>query len=170
MDCNLPCSSVQGFSQARILEWVVISFSMRSSQPRDQTCVSCISRWFFTTRPPGKSGAAQNTGLLWKLKMIQNPSTLECFHWLHIAPSHHHSLSHFNQSPSFLLVPCLPSAQAALKTAARVVLLRNIMSLLFSKSSIGFLLTQGENHSLYNDLVANQNSHYVAFFFPLPYA
>ena len=33
--------SVHGISQARILEWVAISFSRGSSQPRDQTCVSC---------------------------------------------------------------------------------------------------------------------------------
>ena len=43
-----PDSSVHGISQARVLEWVAISFFRRSSQPRDQTpisCVSCISRW-----------------------------------------------------------------------------------------------------------------------------
>ena len=34
MDCSLPGSSVHGISQARILEWVAISFSTRS-QPRD---------------------------------------------------------------------------------------------------------------------------------------
>ena len=37
--------SVHGTSQERILEWVAISFSMGSSQPRDQTLVPCISRW-----------------------------------------------------------------------------------------------------------------------------
>ena len=37
MDCNLPGSSVHGILQARILEWVAISFSRGSSQPRDQT-------------------------------------------------------------------------------------------------------------------------------------
>ena len=38
-----------GFSlQARILEWVAISFSRGSSQPRDQTLVSCIAGRFFT--------------------------------------------------------------------------------------------------------------------------
>ena len=37
-------SSVHGISQARILEWVAISFSWGSSQPKDWTCVSCISR------------------------------------------------------------------------------------------------------------------------------
>ena len=38
-------SSVHGISQARILEWVAISFSRGSSWPRNQTQVSCISRW-----------------------------------------------------------------------------------------------------------------------------
>ena len=44
MGCSLPGYSVHGISQARILEWVAISFSRWSSPPRDQTCVSCISR------------------------------------------------------------------------------------------------------------------------------
>ena len=35
MDCSLPGSSVHGIFQARILEWVAIFFSRRSSQPRD---------------------------------------------------------------------------------------------------------------------------------------
>ena len=43
MDCSPPGSSVHGISQARILEWVVISFSRVSSLPRDQTCVSWVS-------------------------------------------------------------------------------------------------------------------------------
>ena len=41
MDCNLPGSSVHGIFQARVLEWVAISFSRRS-RPRDQTQVSRI--------------------------------------------------------------------------------------------------------------------------------
>ena len=44
MDCSLPASSVYGISQARILEWVAISFSRGSSQPKDRTCVSSIGR------------------------------------------------------------------------------------------------------------------------------
>ena len=48
MDCNPPGSSVHGISQARILEWVAISFSKESSQTRDQTWVSCIAGRFFT--------------------------------------------------------------------------------------------------------------------------
>ena len=41
MDCSPPGSSDHGIFQARILEWAAISTSRRSSQPRDQTCVSC---------------------------------------------------------------------------------------------------------------------------------
>ena len=43
MDDSLPGSSVHGIFQARILEWVVISFSRGSSQPRDWTHVSWAS-------------------------------------------------------------------------------------------------------------------------------
>ena len=42
MDCSLPGSSLHGILQARVLEWVTISFSRGSSQPRDRTLVSCI--------------------------------------------------------------------------------------------------------------------------------
>jgi len=37
MDCSLRGSSIHGISQARILEWVAVSFSRESSQPRDQS-------------------------------------------------------------------------------------------------------------------------------------
>ena len=49
MDCNLPGSSVHGTFQVRIPEWVAISFSRGSSQPRDGTHFSCIAGRFFTT-------------------------------------------------------------------------------------------------------------------------
>ena len=48
MDCNPPGNSVHGILQARILEWVAISNSRGSSQPRDQihvSLVSCNGRW-----------------------------------------------------------------------------------------------------------------------------
>ena len=47
MDCSPPGSSVCGISQERILEWVAVSYSKGSSQPRDQIgipCISCIGR------------------------------------------------------------------------------------------------------------------------------
>ena len=48
MDYSLPGSSVHGTFQARVLEWVAISFSRGSSQPRDWTGVSHIARRRFT--------------------------------------------------------------------------------------------------------------------------
>ena len=54
--CSPPGFSVHGISQARILEWVVISSSRGSSQLRDRTCISCTAGRFFTTEPPGKPG------------------------------------------------------------------------------------------------------------------
>ena len=45
MNGSLPESSVHGISQARILEWVAISFSRRSFRPRDQTHVSFFGKW-----------------------------------------------------------------------------------------------------------------------------
>ena len=44
MECRPPGSSVHGIFQARILEWVVTSFSRGSSWPRDQACVSYTGR------------------------------------------------------------------------------------------------------------------------------
>ena len=47
-------SSVHGILQARILEWTAIPFFRGSSQPRDQTWVSCIAGRFFTVWATGK--------------------------------------------------------------------------------------------------------------------
>jgi hypothetical protein len=43
LDCSPPGSSVRGIFQARILEWVAMSSSRGSPQPRDRSRVSCIS-------------------------------------------------------------------------------------------------------------------------------
>ena len=43
MNYSPPGFPVHGILQARILEWVAISSSRGSSQPRDQTQVSCIA-------------------------------------------------------------------------------------------------------------------------------
>ena len=48
IDCSSPGSSVHGILQARILQWVAISSSRGSSQPRDQTQVSCTANRLFT--------------------------------------------------------------------------------------------------------------------------
>ena len=47
-ECSPPGSSVQGVILARIQKWVAITFSRKSSLPRDKTCVfciTCIGRW-----------------------------------------------------------------------------------------------------------------------------
>ena len=43
VDCSLPGSSLHGILQARILEWVAISFLKGSSRPRDRTRVTHIA-------------------------------------------------------------------------------------------------------------------------------
>jgi len=48
MDYRTPGSSVHGIFQARIVEWIAMPFSSRSSQPRDRTQVSHIAGRFFT--------------------------------------------------------------------------------------------------------------------------
>ena len=54
MDCSPPGSSVHGIFQAKILEWVAISFSRGSSGPRYQTWVSCIDGYSLPTELWGK--------------------------------------------------------------------------------------------------------------------
>ena len=48
MGYSPPGSRVHEILQARILEWVAISFSRETAQPRDRTQVSCITGRFFT--------------------------------------------------------------------------------------------------------------------------
>ena len=48
MDCSLQGSSIHGIFQARVLEWVTISFSRGFSRPRDRTWVSRIADRHFT--------------------------------------------------------------------------------------------------------------------------
>ena len=48
VDCGLPGSSIHGILHAGILEWIAISFSRGSSQPRDRTWVSRITGRRFT--------------------------------------------------------------------------------------------------------------------------
>ena len=55
--CTVGCtvgSSVRGIFQARMLEWVAISYSMGSSGSRNRTCISCNAGRFFTAEPLGK--------------------------------------------------------------------------------------------------------------------
>ena len=55
MDCSLPGSSLHGIFQARIVEWVSMSFSRRSSRPRYWTQVSTIVGRLFTVWATGEA-------------------------------------------------------------------------------------------------------------------
>ena len=52
--CSPSGSSVHEISQARVLEWVDISFSRGFSRSRDQTYISCLAGGLFITEPPRK--------------------------------------------------------------------------------------------------------------------
>ena len=87
MDCSLPGSSVHGIFQARILEWVAISFSRGSSRPRDQARVSHIVGRRFTvwvTREAHEAkgwakknhtaiGLGHTSGFMWLQKLYSFP-------------------------------------------------------------------------------------------------
>ena len=60
MDYSLPGSSVHGIFQARVLEWVAISFSRGCSQPRDWTWVSHIAGRRFTLWATREAAAAKS--------------------------------------------------------------------------------------------------------------
>ena len=63
MNCSPPGSSVHGILQARILEWVAISFSRGSSRPGDQTRVSHIAGRHFTLWATREAIVCSKTGL-----------------------------------------------------------------------------------------------------------
>ena len=69
MNCCPPGSSVCGTFQARTLKRVAISYSRRSSWPRNWTCISC----FFTAEPPGKPSRAEfkSEPVTWALVFLQ---------------------------------------------------------------------------------------------------
>ena len=116
MDCNPLGSSAHGISQARILEWVAISFSRGSSQPRDHT-IFYFTGGFFTTEPPGKplsqfshsvmsDSATPWTAACQASLSITNPrSLLKLMSIESVMPSNHLILCH----PLLLLPSIFPS-------------------------------------------------------------
>ena len=90
MNCSPPGSSVHGILQARILEWVAMTFSRGSSRPRDQTWVSSIAGRFFTIWTTSHIPVLTYfvTGSLYLL----TPLT-QFAHPLHPACGNHHSVS-----------------------------------------------------------------------------
>ena len=68
MDSSLPGSSVQGILQESTLEWVAISFSRRSSWPRDWTRVLHFLHWQADSLPLCHLGSPKTLGMLLLMK------------------------------------------------------------------------------------------------------
>jgi len=69
MDCSPPGFSVPGILLERILEWVAMPFPKGSSQPKNRTCISCVSciaSRFFTSELPEKPNLQCRNYLLWR--------------------------------------------------------------------------------------------------------
>ena len=78
MEYSPPGSSVHGIFQARILEWVAISFSRGSSQPRDRTQLfhiagRCLNLW--ATREAQEIGQ-RKTNTIWSLLHMKSKNQL----------------------------------------------------------------------------------------------
>ena len=63
----VPGSSVHAISQARILEWVAISFSRGSSRHRDQTPISCTGRQMLYHWATKDAATARKIQTLWPI-------------------------------------------------------------------------------------------------------
>ena len=61
-----------GIFQARILEWVAIFNSRRSSQPRDQTCIYCIGMWvlYYQATREAHSSISGVSNFIFYIKLI----------------------------------------------------------------------------------------------------
>ena len=82
MDCSLPGSSIHGILQARILEWVAISFSRISSWPRDWTWVLRIVGRRFTiwaTREVPFSSSVMSNSSAWKVLITGDDQLFDCY-------------------------------------------------------------------------------------------
>ena len=97
MECSPPGSSVHGSLQARILEWVAVSFSRESSWPRDWIQVSDTAGRFFTiwaTREAHRDGCS----VLWPLHI----------QWLSHPPSSSPQIPQSPWAPSSLKITWPP--------------------------------------------------------------
>ena len=104
MDCSPPGSSVHGILQARILEWVAISFSRGSSQPRDRSRVSCIADGVFAIGPPGKPSWSVLSVYLW----LYRGEIWVCFisQWICVHTLHHSCLAQAAAFPLLFGMSC----------------------------------------------------------------
>ena len=96
MDYSLPISSIHGIFQARILEWIAISFFRGSSQSRHQTWVSCIAGRLLTLRATGEmkwihSSAPPHSGTIVKHVLYGSSQGLQ---WALVLAAHTVPVTH----------------------------------------------------------------------------
>ena len=142
MDCNLPGSSVHGIFQARVVEWVAISFSRGSSWPRDQTQVSCIvGRCFYRLSHQGSLSAISIyiCPLLLEPPSLPPPTSPHPFRWgwTPCVIQHLPWLSLLHTAMSLLQCSSLSSSHP---------LLSPVSTSLFSVSVTPFLPSNGTAH------------------------
>ena len=78
-DSSLPGSFIHGIFQARILQWVTISFCRGSSWPWDWTfvsCISCIGRWVLYHWAV-ENGLLSSWETLFKYRALKNKVSVE---------------------------------------------------------------------------------------------
>ena len=74
MDCTVPGSSVHGIFQARVLEWVAVSFSRGSSPPRDRIQVfHIVGRRFFSFKEPLYRSPGEGNSTPLQYSCLENP-------------------------------------------------------------------------------------------------
>ena len=115
-DCSPPSSSVHGISEARILEWVAISFLGDLLYPGIETASPELAGWFFITEPPVKPrvvGLLLFSGSVMSDPLEAHDCNMPGFPVLHYLPklaqTHIHWVSGTIQSSCPLLSPSHPS-------------------------------------------------------------
>ena len=129
--------------QARILEWVAISFCRGSSRPRDGTCVSCIGRQFFTNSNTWEAQRIIYNELSFtccpRLPMISSQPTL---FYLNFNPYSQHCTKFFEASLRIIIFSPLKFQHISLKD-----FLKSVMTSLFHITS--------SNNSLINQYLVS---------------
>ena len=99
IDCKLLGSSIHRILQARILEWVAISFSRGSSWPRAWTQVSCIAVRHFTIWATPVGSPAGSVGRMWLSGLEEHQDLPYAWPWVHPNPGNRSHSSARAQAP-----------------------------------------------------------------------
>ena len=116
VDYSLQGSFVHGILQARILEWVTVSFSRGSSRPRYRTQVCSLASRFFTPEPRGKPPVEvlYLYSSVQFLSLVRLCDLMDCstpgFPVLHCLPAFAHTHIHWDNDttqPSHCVLPLI---------------------------------------------------------------